>query len=539
MDPSFTGSALMDHLQPVTKAEVLSLLQSLPPKSSQIDFIPTSLLKSCSDVFSDIICTLANLSFQQGCFPSSFKQAMVTPLLKRPDLDPSLSANYRPISNLNNFSKILEKLFLARLQPHVTACQNFNPLQSAYRPMHSTETALLFTLDHIYRAADQGLTSVLVALDLSAAFDTIDHHTLASRLYTSFGIRGTVIDWISSYLSGREQCIAVGQARSAFASISTGVPQGSVLGPMLFTLYISPIGHIVNSWGIQHQQYADDTQLFVSLQGHQQLTQLESCLSELHSWFCINGLALNPDKSDSIHFATAQRARFTDPVVHVNVAGTTVPTSDSITTLGVQLDNRLSLNQHVKSLCRSCNFHIRSLRHIRSSLTDDMAKSIATALVSSRIDYCNSLLYGTSGANIDRIQRVQNSLARVVSNCYHNRSSDQPVSSAKLLNNLHWLPVKHRIDFKIATLTYKLLSSNQPTYLSELISTYTPARDLRSGQQFKLNKPFVSTNFGARAFSVAAPTIWDSLPASVKLSPSISSFKRHLKTYYCSKLWSQ
>jgi len=207
---SFTGSSFLDNMQPVSKDEVLKLLQSASCKSSQLDFIPTSVIKSCSDVFSDIICTLANLSFCQGRFPSSFKQAVITPLLKRPDLDPSLPASYRPISNLNNISKILEKLFLSRLQPHVTASDNFNPLQSAYRPLHSTETALLFTLDRIYRAADQGQTTVLVALDISAAFDTIDHHILASRRYTSFGIRGTVIDWITSYLSGRTQRVVVG-----------------------------------------------------------------------------------------------------------------------------------------------------------------------------------------------------------------------------------------------------------------------------------------------------------------------------------------
>ena len=459
--------------------------------------------------------------------------AFVSPLIKRPDLDPSLPANYRPISNLNNISKLIEKLFLARLLPHVTSSDNFNPLQSAYRPLHSTETALLFTLDSIYRAADQGHPTVLVSLDLSAAFDTIDHHILLSRLFTSFGIRGSVIDWLSTYLSGRTQCVVVGQARSALTTFSTGIPQGSVLGPLLFTLYTSPIGHIVKNWDISHQQYADDTQLFVALENSQSVPQLEGCLSDLHTWFCNNGLALNPNKSEAIHFSTAQRARFTEPVAAVSVAGTTVGTSDSIKTLGILLDNRLSFTPHIQSLTKSCNFHIRALRHIRSSLTDDMAKSIGTSLVTSRLDYCNSLLYGCSKSNIDKVQRLQNSLARVVTNSRTFNSS-----SSQLLHDLHWLPIKHRIDFKIALLTFKLLGRQQPSYLSNTITLYNPPRALRSSNQCKLDSPFVSTAFGARAFSVASPSVWNAIPLNIRLSPSQSSFKQHLKTFYFAQAFS-
>ena len=195
----------------------------------------------------------------------------------------------------------------------------------------------------------------------------------------------------------------VGQVHSAFTSLSTGVPQGSVLGPLLFTLYTSPIGQIVNNWGISHQQYADDTQLFVALQNSHSVSRLEGCLSDLHAWFCLNGLALNPNKSEAIHFSTAQRARFFEPVAAVNVAGTTISTSDSIKTLGVLLDNRLSFTPHIKSLTKSCSYHIQALRHIRSSLTDDMAKSIGTSLISSRLDYCNSLLYGWSKSNTAKL----------------------------------------------------------------------------------------------------------------------------------------
>ena len=147
-------SQLFETIQPVTPREVSKLLTSIPSKSSNLDYIPTSLLKTCHLVFSELIAKLAVLSFQEGCFPHSFKTALITPVIKKPNLDPNNLSNYRPISNLNNISKILEKLFLSRLQPHVLASPNFNPYQSAYRRNHSTETALLCTLDHVHHSAD-------------------------------------------------------------------------------------------------------------------------------------------------------------------------------------------------------------------------------------------------------------------------------------------------------------------------------------------------------------------------------------------------
>ena len=410
----------------VTPAEVRKLLTSIPSKSCKLDFIPTSLLKSCSDVFSELICTLANLSFAEGCFPAIFKQAIVNPLIKKPGLDKSEPSNFRPISNLNNISKLLERLFLTRFQSRISNSPNFNPLQSAYRKFHSTETSLLNTLDQVYTAADSSQPTVLVSLDLSAAFDTIDHHILLSRLQASFGVSGSAIGWISSYLTGRVQRVVVGLSQSANTSLSTGVPQGSVLGPLLFSIFTSPVGHIISSSGVRHQQYADDTQLFISLSPanlSESIKCFECCLLRLHEWFCLNGLALNPDKSEAIWLSTHQRSRTLQPYPSINVAGADVPISNKIKALDIILDNRLTFDSHVASVCASCFFHIRAFRHIRPNLTQDMAKSVAVSLISSRLDYCYSLLYGSSQANIHKLQRVQNVIAKLV--CSSNaRSSD-------------------------------------------------------------------------------------------------------------------
>ena len=195
--------------------------------------MPTVLLKTFSVVFSELIAKLVNLSFQEGNFPSSFKVAQVTPLLKKTNLDQDNLANYRPISNLNNIAKLLEKLFLSRLQPHILASSNYNPFQSAYRQNHSTETALLCTLDHVFNSSDLGKSTVLVSLDLSSAFDTIDHTILINRLSTSFGVSGRTLNWITSYLSNRSQFVKVDNLSSPPQPCLFCVPQGSVLGPLL------------------------------------------------------------------------------------------------------------------------------------------------------------------------------------------------------------------------------------------------------------------------------------------------------------------
>ena len=168
-------------------------------------------------------------------------------------------------------------------------------------------------------------------------------------------------------------------------------------------------------------------------------------------------------------------------------------------------------------------FHIRAFRHIHPALTHDMAKSVAVSLVGSRLDYANSLLYGTSQGNLHRLQRIQNTLAKLV--CPgHTHSSEA-------LRFLHWLPIRQRIDFKIATLTFKLLNFGSPTYLSCLLKPYLPARALRSHGQRLLATPHVKTSIGSRAFRVAAPSVWNALPLHVRSSPSIDVFKRELKTH--------
>jgi len=184
---------------------------------------------------------------QTGKFPASYKRAQVLPLLKKAGLDSSSPGNNRPISNLSTVSKVLERLALTRLRPHLLGSANFSEYQSAYRKGHSTETALLEVLDGVYKAADNEQVTVLISLDLLAAFDTVDHEILLQRLQSEFGVTDTPLDWLRSYLETRTQFVKLGQHQSPTVGLDVGVPQGFILGPLLFAIYCSPVADFIAS----------------------------------------------------------------------------------------------------------------------------------------------------------------------------------------------------------------------------------------------------------------------------------------------------
>lgn len=388
--------------------------------------------------------------------------------------------------------------------------------------------AIVRLLNDVYCAADDRSRSLLLLLDLSAAFDCINLDTLTRRLEHTFGITGKALLWLRSYVTNRSQFVRVGGEISATTQCGSGVPQGSVLGPLLFTLYVSPAANVISQFAVNHLQYADDTQLYIALRNDTALVAISDCFNELHWWYSVNGLQLNPDKSEAILIGTEARLRHEPDLHELKLTDTSIVLAQSTKSLGVTIDSRLSFNQHVNNVCKSAHYHVRALRHVRKYVTEDTAISIATSLVGARLDYCNAVLYGVSRSNIDKLQRVQNVLARVV------KVRGKYDHVTPLLSDLHWLPIDSRIRFKIAVLTFKTLSTNKPSYLAELVSIHKPARELRSSlrRPNQLHVESVRTAFGSRAFRHAAPAVWNSLPTDITDTESLATFKSRLKTYF-------
>ena len=231
---------LLSNFEPASLEEIRNFILYSTDSSCSLDVIPTRLLKSCINALVVSITQLINLSLSEGVFPTSFKHAVVSSLLKKQSLPKDDLSSYRPISNLNFISKMLEKVVCAHLCSHLKSFPSLSRFQSAYRKLHSTETALLQFQNDLCLAMNSQQVSALVLLDLSAAFDTIDHSILTNRLKTCYGISDSAFSLLSSYLSCRTQSVIIGQDCSSELPLLRGVPQGSVLGPLLFSLYTTP-----------------------------------------------------------------------------------------------------------------------------------------------------------------------------------------------------------------------------------------------------------------------------------------------------------
>ena len=490
------------------------------------------MVKDSVDELIPMVTILVNLSLQSANVPDSMKQALVTPLLKKDDLDPEVLKNYRPVSNLSFLSKVLERVVAARLTNYMTINQLHEPMQSAYRSCHSTETALVRVQNDILRTLDQGGAAILVLLDLSAAFDTIDHSILLSRMESVLGVKGSALQWFKSYLLGRKQRIKINNDFSENQEILWSVPQGSVLGALLFLIYIIPLAQLIRSYGLNNHGYADDTQLCLSFKKtsdnaivKREILNLEKCLCDISVWMSQNKLKLNNDKTEIILFGSKKHLAELN-IKSLSVAGTDVSVaSEPVRNLGAMFDSQLTMAPHVKSVVKKSSFHLRNIGKARRVLTEDATKTVMQSLVMSRLDYCNALLIGIQQDLIAKLQRLQNSAARIVS---RTRKYEH---ITPVLIKLHWLPIKFRIQFKVLLLVYKALNGLAPKYIKELLVPYKPRRHLRSEAKGLLDEPRTRLKFGDRAFSISAPRLWNALPQHLKDSTSCQAFKKCLKTH--------
>ena len=326
------------------------------------------------------------------------------PLLKSPGLDKKVLNNYRPVSNLPYVSKLLEKVVEHRLKDHLEINNLHEFHQSVYRNNYSTVTALVKVQNDIAEALEQKRVVVLVMLDLSSAFDVMDHLMLwtiwtimLTRLQHSFGVTAEALDGMRSYISGRTQCVSVGTPTSFNAHLCCDVPQGSVLGPKLYCVYTKPVGDIVKKRNLRYHCYADDTQIYLSIKPDEnwasERSAIEACVADVGGWMNRNMLKLNQEKSKLIVFSSKHRiCRVND--LSLTIGGRLLYAVQSVRNLGVIMDSNLTMKKQVNAISKYCFYHIQNIGKVRQYITNDACKILVQALVTSRLDYGNTLLQG-------------------------------------------------------------------------------------------------------------------------------------------------
>ena len=374
----------------------------------------------------------------------------------------------------------------------------------------------------------------MLLLDLCAAFDTLDHDNLLERLNNYCRVSGKALDWFASFLSEIAQSIQIASWSSTPLLVPFGVPQESVFEGDLFLELVSTLPAATSVTGVTVDQFFDDTQARVSFKPTSDGSEQQSAFNSLSSWaananiwYIRNRVKLNSPKSTIIVTNTKRRTSKQSAALPVpppfSIDGTPVEPSTEAKNLGVIFDNQLSMALHIRQVCKTSFYHIWRIGRIRHLIDTATTKCLINAFVLSRIDYANSLYLGLPGDLLDLLQRVLNAAARLT---MKSRKCERITPHLKALK---WLPVRQRIALKVAVTTYRCLNNTAPPYLSKLLKV--SSRDRRTAYSSDLLVPKTKSRLGDRAFSKAAPALWNSLPLAVKTSDTLGGFRSRVFKY--------
>lgn len=478
--------------------------------------------------FSQIMTDIINKSFWTGRFPCSEKFSLVKPLIKG-KLDPDILGSYRPLYNTSFSSKILESASYDQLLTYLSNFPCFPKFQSAYRKFYSVETAMCRVYNELVQSKCSGKCTLMAMLDLTAAFDTVNHGILLEDL-ERFGLSGKVLSWFESYLKDREFKVVIGRETSEYAVMKTGVPQGSILGPILFIIYTAELQYLLESMGTKFHLYADDTQIFFEISNVDDAqNKMTEVYNAVEGWMKGRNLKLNAGKTEFMFIGSESHVIGSTIVPGITVGGTFSEFKSTIKSLGVTIDKGLSLKPQIKNVKRKAIGNLINISRISKFLDEGSRLKLIHGLVFSHIDFCNSLYYGLPNTDLRSLQLIIHSAARVVAGmpCFsHDRIT--PVCI-----DLHFLPIKARIIYKICLLTYKAMNFDEPRYLRELLMKRSAcvSRQMRSHDEGRLVEPYLSRLVSIRrCFEFTAPRLYNCLPVDV-LTSDLVTFKRKLKTH--------
>jgi len=498
-------------VNPTGTEEVSNVISSLKCKSFNLISVPTFIVKYCCDILSPVILELFNLSVRVGKFPSVLKVARVVPVFKSGEKN-SLN-NYRPISNLSDISKVFEKLMYRRLLEFIKSNHILNSNQFGFQQNASTSDAILEFLSDVYSKLNMKHSVVSVFLDFSKAFDTVKHDVLIRKL-DYMGVRGLALDWFQSYLCNRKQYVDIGGHVSVNSVVRMGVPQGSILGPLLFLLYINDMSKCSNDVKFVH--FADDTTVFMSgFSVESVVQQMNIELEKVQEWLHANGLSLNVAKT-SFMVISDSKPRDIRPVC---ISDTSIELVNNAKFLGVTVDDRLNFRAHADSVVKSVSRSVGMLNRISNITPPRVKKILYYSLIYSRVSYGIVAWGRGTVCSANRVERLLRRARSIVS------------YPRQLSIELNLLNFNSMYNYFAAIKIYKVVKLDHHAYFRHIFESLRPIHDHRTrfllGDNF--NTPQLYKTKCQKGFLFQSVNVWNSLSTETRNCSSLATFKIHLK----------
>ena len=527
----------LQQFDQINSQELTLILTQMNSKTCDLDPIPTMIIKKFIPLLLPIISRIVNLSIASCTFPNALKHAVITPVSKSTSKSKDDFSNYRPVSNLPFLSKVIEKAISNQLTTHIEGNKMYAKHQSAYRRNHSCETSIFQAVNFIQQSTLERKYVVLVSLDSSSAFDTVDHDLLLQRLEHQCMIKGQALKLLKSYLSNRTYSIKIGSVKSKPRISSYGVPQGSLLGPQFYNLYTSELEDVITECDVNVEMYADDILLLLAFNEEDKKdaeSRGNACLQKVKEWMERSFLKLNMDKTVFKLFAPKNGVN--DLPYTLRYGTTVLIPSKSVTFLGAKLSESQKLSSFVSEKVRKCNFILRNISHLSDYLPFKSKVTLVTNLILSSLDYCNSALACATDADVRPLRLILNRSVRFI---FKIRRTEHITS---YLFKLHFLPIEYRIKFKIALMGFKIINNLSPAYLNEEFQMFEPTTTLHLRTGIGRDRTmFDETLIQRRQNTIKTKLIveWNKLPYEIRTVTTLSSFKNKLKTFYFRKAFAE
>ena len=505
------------YLKPVTCEEINNILVSLKYTACGWDSISAVVLRLSSQFIVQPLSYICNLSLTEGIFPDQLKLANVIPLYKSDD--PMLFNHYRPVSLLCVLSKIFEKVMYSRLLDFLETFKVIYDNQFGFRKKRSTYMALMILMDKITKSLENGEFIIGVFLDFSKAFDTVNHDVLLQKLH-HYGIRGSALKWFQSYLSDRQQYVTYNGEESSKKGINCGVPQGSILGPLLLIIYINDISNVC-----QHMMsllFADDTNLFQSGKDVIQLQQeVEADLNQISEWLKINQLSLNIKKT---HFIVFTNKNVPKPDLQIAIDGHRIDETDHTKFLGVIIDCKLTWKKHISYITGKIAKGIGVITKARKLLDKETLVTLYYTFIYPYLCYCNHVWGNTFVTYLEKLFLMQKKIVRIIHGVRPRTHTKPLFEGAKILN------IYQINKYLIGKFMFNVHNSNTLDIFTSLFAYNSSIHEHNTRQSTHLHVPLVKRDLSKTCLSYRGAVIWnDILKHNIKINESQYVFCRDVK----------